>query len=670
MKGRLLLFLFLYLGGQTFSQYYYLPSTTQGNPGGLNTDNEYPSGSGLDASWEVLLGGGNSSPTWSPIDTIPFTFNFNGSPVSTFKVSSTGVLTFTIGSTSAPVATNAAIPDPGIPDNSVMVWGIEGSGSNDAIVTKTFGNAGSQQYWVFFSSYTAGSWSYWSIVFEEGSDKIYIVDQRHSGNANPQITAGIQIDNSNAIMVTGSPNLSNVAGTDPTPADNFYYEFYYGSQNSIDMSATSNLTYPYLYINDAPYTITAIFNNLGLDTVSSMDINYSANNGNVVTESLTNLNLGTYISDTFNFNTLWSPNADGNYDVAIWASNINGASDLDNSNDTIRKNLHVFGNTTPRRPMLETFVSSTSQYSVTGNVDLQSILAPNSGNYTLLKYQMSWPSPGDPYYTVEGGQRRTYYAVNTVPRLVMNGVAQNNPIGFTQAEFDESVNLYSFVNLTANYSVGGQTVDVNVQIDPVVDGNGVWNNLVLHTAIFEYTTFNNASSNGEFEFYNIMKKMVPDISGTSITNLLPNTPQNIDLSYTFNGQYLLPPDADSPIDHSLGHTVEDFNNLGVAVWIQDVDSKYILQSTEASLVADIHENKENKLLCFPNPSSGTLNLILPEFTGHYKLEMYNLIGEKVYETIVTNQKTQLNLAFLQSGIYQLRVFNHYSSFNQKVEILR
>ena len=137
------------------------------------------------------------------------------------------------------------------------------------------------------------------------------------------------------------------------------------------MSATSNLTYPYLYINDAPYTITAIFNNLGLDTVSSMDINYSANNGSVVTESLTNLNLGTYISDTFEFNTLWNPNTGGNYDVAIWASNINGSSDLDNSNDTIRKNLHVFGSTTPRRPMLETFVSSTSQYSVTGNVDLK-----------------------------------------------------------------------------------------------------------------------------------------------------------------------------------------------------------------------------------------------------------------------------------------------------------
>ena len=116
MKGRFLLFLF-FISGQIFSQYYYLPSTTQGNPGGLNTDNEYPSGSGLDASWEVLLGGSNSTPVWSPIDTIPFTFDFNGAPVSTFKVSSTGVLTFSTGSTSVPVVTNAAIPDPGIPDN-------------------------------------------------------------------------------------------------------------------------------------------------------------------------------------------------------------------------------------------------------------------------------------------------------------------------------------------------------------------------------------------------------------------------------------------------------------------------------------------------------------------------------------------------------------------------
>ena len=47
------------------------------------------------------------------------------------------------------------------------------------------------------------------------------------------------------------------------------------------------------------------------------------------------------------------------------------------------------------------------------------------------------------------------------------------------------------------------------------------------------------------------------------TNLAgPNNPQTINLSYTFNGQYVLLPDADSPVDHSISHTIESFNNLG------------------------------------------------------------------------------------------------------------
>ena len=57
---------------------------------------------------------------WSSVDTIPFNFNFNGSPVSTFKVSSSGVLTFTTNAGIAPTAANASIPDPGIPNNSIM----------------------------------------------------------------------------------------------------------------------------------------------------------------------------------------------------------------------------------------------------------------------------------------------------------------------------------------------------------------------------------------------------------------------------------------------------------------------------------------------------------------------------------------------------------------------
>lgn len=678
MKKHLIISIILLVSQLVNAQYFYLPSSSQGNPNGLNTDSEYPYGSGLDtSSWNAILLGGNSNPTWSTVDSIPFPFNFNGSPVSNFKVSSSGVLTFTTSASAVPGYINSTIPDPAVPDKSIMVWGIEGTGSNDAIVTKTFGSSGAQQHWVFFSSYTSGSWTYWSIVFEEGSDKIYIVDQRHSGNANPAITAGIQIDNSNALMVAGSPTLSNLAGTDPTDADNHYYEFTYGSQNAFDMSAMEITTYPYLHINDAPFTITGIFRNLGIDTVNELKINYAVNGSNISTDSITNLNLITYENDTFNLSSLWTPSMEGTYDISMWASSINGNNDLNNSNDTIHKLLHVFDNKTQRTPMLEAFVSSTSTYSVNGNFDLATTLSNNPGNYSLLKYPMSWPSPGDPYFTNEGSQRRYYYNINTVPRLVMNGVSQNNPIGFTQQEFDDAYNLNSFLGLSAEYSIGGQTVDVSVTLNPFCNTAGVWDDLILHAAIFEHTTYNNIGSNGEVEFFNIMKKMIPDNNGTTLSALSgPGNPSvNIDLSYTFNGSYILPSDAATPTDHLIENTVEDFENLGVIIWVQDNDSKYILQSTEASLVTSINESKNPSFNVFPNPANDFIFIKSPSnFESDLTINVFDILGKKVieqtYNKALFNNVVKLNTSNLKDGIYTIVInVNGTNPISKKINIL-
>ena len=53
LKRIFCILLLIFLLNGFYAQYFYLPSTTQGNPGGLNNDNEYPNGSGLDASWTL-----------------------------------------------------------------------------------------------------------------------------------------------------------------------------------------------------------------------------------------------------------------------------------------------------------------------------------------------------------------------------------------------------------------------------------------------------------------------------------------------------------------------------------------------------------------------------------------------------------------------------------------
>ena len=234
MKRLLILLLLLAFTGAK-AQYYYLPYATFGNPGGINNYDEYPVGGGLDSSWTSIHSGSTTVPQWTSVQTLPFTFQFNGSNYTQYKVSTSGVLTFTTSAVTAPTTTTTTIPSTAIPDNSVMIWGLEGAGANDNIVIQTLGTSPNRQHWVFFSSYNIPSggvscWTYWSIVLEETSNRIYFVDQRfNTGACFPSLTIGVQIDNSEAYQVTGSPNIINSAGLSETDSDNGYWEFIYGS---------------------------------------------------------------------------------------------------------------------------------------------------------------------------------------------------------------------------------------------------------------------------------------------------------------------------------------------------------------------------------------------------------------------------------------------------------
>ena len=77
-------------------------------------------------------------------------------------------------------------------------------------------------------------------------------------------------------------------GSSALPDDNHYYEFIYGSQSAIDASGIAVTTFPYLILANAPFTVSGEITNLGSNTITSMDINYSINGGTAVTQSLSN----------------------------------------------------------------------------------------------------------------------------------------------------------------------------------------------------------------------------------------------------------------------------------------------------------------------------------------------------------------------------------------------
>jgi hypothetical protein len=444
---------------------------------------------------------------------------------------------------------------------------------------------------------------------------------------------------------------------------------------AIDVAGVSLATNPTLALTNAPFTISGELNNRGSNTVTSMDINYTINGGSAVTMPLTNLNFTTGINYSFSHTSSWNPSSSGTYTVEIWASNINGANDMNLSNDRVSKSITVASNLALRRPMLESFTSSTCGPCAPGNVNVSSVLQGYQDNqYSILKYQVDFPGAGDPYYTDEVGDRRTYYSVNSVPDLVVDGNEwQDNSSSLTSQIVDNSIAKPSFIDLSSTYSVGGQTVDFQVTIDPL----GNFTNLTLYAAIFEYITFNNTGTNGETEFEYVMKKMVPGSSGSNLNSLQDGVQRVENLSYTFNGNYILPPDANSPVNHAINHTVEDFDELGVIVWIQDDATKEILQSTTASLVTSVIENNSpaSKLMIFPNPTSNLATIAFEGFeNSDIEISLVNLLGEVVFSKKINSSAYldyyNLDVSLLSNGIYNLVAKSNGKITTKKLQILK
>ncbi|MCD4678893.1 MAG: T9SS type A sorting domain-containing protein [Bacteroidales bacterium] len=422
-----------------------------------------------------------------------------------------------------------------------------------------------------------------------------------------------------------------------------------------DMAAKSISTMPIVGLNNAPFTIEGTIENYGSSTITSFDLNYKIDNGAAVTVAVTGVNIVPLDVYSFSHATLWDPATVGIYDVTVWASNLNGSTDENPSNDEFTKTIEVIANFIEKKLLHEVFTSSTCGPCVGGNQNITAVLDANPEKWTCVKYQMSWPSPGDPYYTAEGGVRRTYYGVSGVPNMALNGGWDGNPNGYDQAIFDQYYNEPAFMEISAVHDINGQDIQVEVNVTPLADFPA---GLKLHIAVVENMTTGNVGNNGETEFHFVMMKMVPDASGTDVGPLTNGTP----VSYTKTASL-------------AGTFIEEMTDLSVVVFVQTDASKEVHQSTWSIEGIGIEENKTEIITgIYPNPANSTtwINYELRE-SSSISIDIYNMTGEFVFSSDQGNQpagnhKVQIDTKDFANGIYTLQLRVNESAITRKLVI--
>ncbi len=676
MKKALLILLSV-MGFSTVSaQYYCIPYTNAGkNPGGLNTDAEYPVGGGISAGWTTLLSGNQTSPAWSSQTTLPFTFNFNGNNYTQFYVSSSGVLTFSSTVGTAPAYANTNLPDASIPDNSACIRGILSAGANSAyanIVTKTFGTAGSRQFWITFSAYNEanlGSSAYlWvSIVLEEGTNAIYFVDQRKYPTTATKLTMGVQVNSTTANVVSGSPNVNLTSGSAATVSDNSYYKFLQGSQPSFNTEAFANTVSDYLALTKAPFTIGGVFKNIGTTALTSCNVNYSINNGTPLSVPAT-VSIAANATATVNSSSTWNPGVIGTYTVKVWLSNLNGNNDAQPSNDTLTKTVIVLEDYVQRVPLHEVFTSSTCGPCAAGNANIDNNIFTKylDNEYAVIKYQMSWPGTGDPYTTAEGNTRRTLYGVNSIPNMQVDGGWNANAGGYTVALMDQFKAKPSFIKIEATHTINFKKVVMDVKLTPLADYNNA--NMKLFVAILEKKTTKNVKTNGETEFHHVLKKMMPDASGTAVGALTKNTAKTFPtMTWIVPGNVRLPIDGQTAniINLATENSIEELQDCEVVVFVQDLSTKEVFQAANSVgtiLNVDNNNVEASGISVFPNPSKGELTQVAFNLSAanQVSVSVYNALGQLVDVINASDLEAgkhivSFNTADYTKGIYTVKI---------------
>lgn len=406
--------------------------------------------------------------------------------------------------------------------------------------------------------------------------------------------------------------------------------------------------------------IKGVITNDGLATITSFDLHYKVGSAATVTQNVTGVSIATAATHNFTHSTPWMATA-GLHNIKVWTSNPNMNMDQNPANDTMTTMTTGYdpASALQRMPLYETFTSSTCGPCVAGNANMDGLFAANPNKWVCVKYQMSWPGDGDPYYTTEGGVRRTFYGINSVPNQQIDGVDFGISTNVTQANVDAAYAVPAFMGITADLILGGQMVTVDYTVDPKIAFPA---NAKLYIAIVEKATKNNVGTNGETSFTWVMKKMLPTANGTTIGPLTASTPVTNSVVYGFNGTYRLPNDAGDPINNATENSVENFNNLLAVVWVQNPSTGEVYQSAYSTFTIGMDKAERDDLIkgVYPNPAQSQVNIDLNmNQTEDVKVNIFNTLGQEVlvkqYGSMNGVNTLTLDIENLTQGIYFVKV---------------
>ena len=318
-----------------------------------------------------------------------------------------------------------------------------------------------------------------------------------------------------------------------------------------------------------------------------------------------------------------------------------------------------------RFSVLEHFVNTTSVNPVkdkvkSANIKVNALYKKDFlyKDFVKLEYHTRFPSVNDPINLFNRdvpGARAYYYGVTTVPYSLLDGGDRTGRrFDFSDTKFEPKeidINLRSLVDPALKINVIAQENgdDLNIGVKLTALENLPAEERVLYVVLYETIVSGIVAENGELQFQNVVRNMIPDAGGTTIYQAFSATPEDTtQLEYNFSA--------------SLNNLDKDY--IRVAVYFQNDFSGEIYQAALSDYSRSIGTKVnpeikfENGLSVYPNPAADFVEVhISGAVSRPSRLEFFDQLGRKVHSESIQSYENRLiiNTSGFTRGIYHLRI---------------
>lgn len=197
-----------------------------------------------------------------------------------------------------------------------------------------------------------------------------------------------------------------------------------------------------------------------------------------------------------------------------------------------------------RLVLVEHFTQASCGPCAAVNPGFQALLNANKTKTVAIKYQTSWPGY-DPMHDHNAGQidaRVRYYGVSAVPNTVLDGSGPGSTTSVvTQATIDSRYNSPAPFDIQVSHRYSDRLDEVFVTVE-ITANQAMDEPLSAQIAVVEEEINFLAApgSNGERNFYSVMKKMLPSQDGTTLPSVwTAGQKETLNYSWKFENVYRL-----------------------------------------------------------------------------------------------------------------------------------